>query len=134
MPGIISKNKFDPWGKIHYFFIMLSKEKIEHYKQILEKDRARLLDLVKKDESPEDFGSDVDSFEEEAGEAEALSAGIGRGYAHRVQIEEIEMALKKISEDTYGKCENCGKEISEKVLDVVPESQLCEDCKKKAKK
>lgn len=111
---------------------MLSKEKIEIYRQILETERARLIKEVQSAERPKDFGDDTDSFEEETNEAEALSAGIGVAHAYRMRLEEIELALNSIRLGKYGICTKCGEEISEKVLDVAPESQLCESCKKKS--
>ena len=110
---------------------MLSKEKIEIYKKLLESQREELMREIKDDEKPQDFGDDVDSFEEEANEAEAFSANIALGYTHRMRLENINVALSKIQEGRYGVCEKCGSEISEKVLDVAPESRLCESCKKK---
>jgi RNA polymerase-binding transcription factor DksA len=47
-------------------------------------------------------------------------------------VNEIDAALNKITAGTYGKCERCGKEIEKEVLDLVPESQLCEEHKKSA--
>lgn len=42
----------------------------------------------------------------------------------------IEEALKNIEEGTYGICESCGREISQKRLQAVPYTSLCMECKK----
>jgi DnaK suppressor protein len=48
--------------------------------------------------------------------------------AHRKLMHNIDEALRKISEGTYGTCEDCGEEISEKRLMVLPTATLCVDC------
>ena len=50
----------------------------------------------------------------------------------RVRREDIQRALEKIGEGTYGKCESCGKEIPAERLEAVPAATLCVDCKQKA--
>ncbi|MFP5352019.1 MAG: TraR/DksA family transcriptional regulator [Actinomycetota bacterium] len=50
----------------------------------------------------------------------------------RVRRADIQRALEKIDEGTYGKCESCGKEIPPERLEAVPAATLCVDCKQKA--
>lgn len=50
---------------------------------------------------------------------------------HRETLLKIDEALRKIDEDTYGKCEDCGEEISEKRLKVIPFTIYCRDCQEK---
>ena len=47
-----------------------------------------------------------------------------------LQLEEVENALKKIDDKTYGKCERCKKPIVPRRLKVEPYARLCMDCKK----
>jgi DnaK suppressor protein len=44
-------------------------------------------------------------------------------------ITKIREALVKIEEGTFGICEQCGEEISEKRLEARPVTTLCIDCK-----
>jgi DnaK suppressor protein len=48
--------------------------------------------------------------------------------AHRKLMYAIDEAIRKIVEGTYGTCEDCGEEISEKRLLVLPTATLCVDC------
>jgi DnaK suppressor protein len=48
--------------------------------------------------------------------------------AHRKLMHNIDEAILKIAEGTYGICEECGEEISEKRLLVLPTATLCIDC------
>jgi len=49
-------------------------------------------------------------------------------------IKRINIALQKIENVTYGECENCGEQISEKRLLVRPIALLCVDCKNEEEK
>ena len=49
--------------------------------------------------------------------------------SHRQLLLDIDESLRKIQEGTYGLCEECGEEISEKRLNVIPTATLCIDCK-----
>ena len=44
-------------------------------------------------------------------------------------LKKIDLALKKIDENTYGECEECGEEISVQRLMARPVAQFCIDCK-----
>jgi DnaK suppressor protein len=45
-------------------------------------------------------------------------------------LAEIEAALKRIEEDTYGVCSNCGKPIPEERLEALPWATLCIGCQR----
>jgi len=79
-----------------------------------------------------EFGSDIDSGDEEADETEEFGTQLSIAQLLKERLADIELALKKIKEGKYGICEKCGKKISLDVLKVVPESRLCKECKKKA--
>ena len=48
--------------------------------------------------------------------------------AHRKALHDIDEALRKISEGSYGICEECGEEIGAKRLSVLPAATLCVSC------
>jgi RNA polymerase-binding protein DksA len=43
-------------------------------------------------------------------------------------LEEIEAALRRIEEGTFGICTNCGKPIAEERLEALPWATLCIGC------
>jgi len=47
---------------------------------------------------------------------------------HKQTLNKIEEALRKIDEGTYGICEDCGAEIPEERLKVIPFAIYCVDC------
>ena len=46
-------------------------------------------------------------------------------------IDEIELALKKLRDGTYGVCEECGSEIKPRRLQVRPFATMCVRCKER---
>src|SRR5579875_2946295 len=47
----------------------------------------------------------------------------------RATVAEIDRALRKIDEGTYGVCESCGQQIPEARLQALPYATLCVNCK-----
>lgn len=50
---------------------------------------------------------------------------------HREMLIKIDEALRKLEDGTYGKCEECGDEISEERLKILPFAIYCRDCQEK---
>jgi DnaK suppressor protein len=47
-------------------------------------------------------------------------------------LDEIDAALRRIDDGTYGTCTNCGKQIPEERLEALPWASLCIDCARTA--
>jgi len=50
---------------------------------------------------------------------------------HREGLKNVDEALRKLKDGTYGICEDCGEEISVERLKVLPFALLCRDCQEK---
>jgi DnaK suppressor protein len=66
-------------------------------------------------------------------EEEAQKASISKPYDKldengKIEIEQIDLALIKMSVGDYGVCESCGDDISPKRLQVIPWARLCVEC------
>lgn len=48
----------------------------------------------------------------------------------RATLAKIDRALAKLEEGSYGRCDNCEKEIGEGRLEIAPYSTLCVECKR----
>ncbi|HMK56048.1 MAG TPA: TraR/DksA family transcriptional regulator [Dissulfurispiraceae bacterium] len=48
--------------------------------------------------------------------------------SQRAVIRQIDMALDKLCEGSFGVCEECGAEIGERRLKIVPFARFCRDC------
>jgi RNA polymerase-binding protein DksA len=70
--------------------------------------------------------------------AETATATLGReidytlGENSEQVLAEIDAALKRIEDGTYGTCVNCGGEIPLARLEAQPWASLCIDCKRRA--
>jgi RNA polymerase-binding protein DksA len=45
-------------------------------------------------------------------------------------LSEIDAALKRIADGTYGQCSNCGRQIPQERLEARPYATLCIDCQR----
>jgi len=74
-------------------------------------------------------GSPFGKREEEATESLELERRLALEKQTREQLAEIEAALAKFEDNTYGKCEACGKPIARERLEALPHAKLCVNCK-----
>lgn len=77
-----------------------------------------------------DFGDDVDHGDEEADETEEFGTWLGLKKILEHHLQNVRRALAKFGLGSYGRCEQCGKEIETRLLEADPESTLCIGCKK----
>ncbi|HDR27121.1 TraR/DksA family transcriptional regulator [Rhodovulum sp.] len=52
----------------------------------------------------------------------------GMGSSSLAEVKQINAALARIEDGSYGYCVRCGEEISEERLDVVPATPFCRIC------
>lgn len=70
--------------------------------------------------------------------AESATATLGREIDYTLGensgelLAQIDAALQRIEEGTYGTCANCGREIVPERLEATPWASLCIDCKRDA--
>ncbi|HYZ92528.1 MAG TPA: TraR/DksA family transcriptional regulator [Actinomycetota bacterium] len=69
----------------------------------------------------------ADSGQATADKARLLS--IAEGLVGMLQ--EVDAALERMNNGTYGRCESCGAEIPPERLDARPVANLCVECKKR---
>ena len=114
----------------------------EHFRQALLEEQRRIehaLATLRDEHS----GSLDDEVEEVAATsdnhlAETASATLGREIDYTLGdnaeqvLSEIEAALRRIDDRTYGICFSCGSEIPRERLEANPWASLCIDCKRRA--
>jgi DnaK suppressor protein len=74
-------------------------------------------------------GSPFGKREEEATESFELEKRLALEKRIRDQLAEIEHALAKFDEGTYGLCDSCGQPIDPARLEALPQASLCLNCK-----
>ncbi|SPF81561.1 TraR/DksA family transcriptional regulator [Pseudoprimorskyibacter insulae] len=67
-------------------------------------------------------------WEEMATEREGDEVLEGLGQSGLDEIERIKAALSRISAGEFGICVQCGGDISQARLEILPETPLCRDC------
>jgi RNA polymerase-binding protein DksA len=107
----------------------------EHFRTLLLEERTRVQDALERLHSDHP-GSIEDETEEVAAGvdnhlAETATATVDReidyalGENAETVLNEIEAALKRIDDGTYGTCTRCGKPIGEERLEAIPWATLC---------
>ena len=84
---------------------------------------------IARDEKPVDFGSDIDHGGEDSDKSEAVGDQLAAAQELKSRLNEIDIALGKIQNGTYGVCEKCGAPIESEILSIDPESRFCKACK-----
>jgi DnaK suppressor protein len=117
----------------------MDRATLEHFEELLimkrEEEIEQLMDLEKRfSETQKDSSNDLSSYplhiadlatDTETKETESMLIS---SYGN--MLADIDRALKKVYSGEYGKCENCGEEISEKRLEAIPWAKLCIQCKR----
>jgi len=109
---------------------LMIKERINQLKARLLGDKDRLekdLEAV----SPANMEANPGDEEEQADEVEEMAGRVALAEVIRRRLRRIRSALTKMQNKAYGICENCGKKIEEKLLEIDPESRFCKECKQK---
>lgn len=119
-----------PEGAI--FKIMLTKKQLDYFKNLLNEKLETLLNEANK------TVSGMSNMKENMPDpADRATLESDRNFTLRIRdrerklIGKIKDALERIEDGTYGICESCHEEISEKRLKARPVTTLCIECKKK---
>ena len=79
-------------------------------------------------------GSPFGKREEEATETSELEKRLALEKRTRGLLAEVEHALQKFEQGTYGLCDKCGQPILPERLEALPQASLCLQCKEKESK
>jgi RNA polymerase-binding protein DksA len=118
----------------------VTAKKYDELKARLEKERQNLtaeLEQLKASGRPTEErreGSPFGKREEAATEAYDLEKRLALERRVSEQLAEVEHALKKFEDGTYGLCDMCGQPIDPARLDALPMAHLCMNCKAKLAK
>jgi len=112
---------------------MLSEKDLQRYKRDLERSRRQVIRRA------ESVGSSVNPADERDTEDADIIVHI-QTREHELwakdelqkRLYEIDHALQRIAEGTYGVCEVCGAEIEPERLMILPETTMCVRCRAQA--
>jgi DnaK suppressor protein len=115
----------------------LSKEQLAKFEARLRQDREAAYDSVR-DEigragDPDDVS--LEKIPNDAGDRSEMDragdTNISMAQRHATELEEIDAALGRIAEGTYGECEECGRDIGAARLEVQPTARFCIECQQR---
>ena len=108
----------------------------DHARERLEEERARLQELVDEykeegltDESEEASLGELSSLDQHQADVGTETFNRERDLSILEQVEgelhDVEHALRRLSDGTYGTCEACGKPIPDERLEAMPAARFC---------
>ena len=106
----------------------------ERYRELLLEERRRVTDAIAylQTENPGSMDEEIP----ETGMADTATVTLDREVDYSLEenaahvLREIDDALKRLDDGTFGTCRRCGKPIGEERLDAMPYVTLCIDCKR----
>lgn len=116
----------------------LPKEVLSKLQKALLKKRARLMGNVEKLEeesfmnSQKDFSGDISGYKTHiadiGSDASGMELMLGLASNQQKLLQQVNDALARIEDGTYGLCQMCGKPIPQARLEAIPEAELCLNC------
>jgi DnaK suppressor protein len=114
----------------------VSKRELERYRRLLDEKKSSLSQEIAKTRSAEE-----ETTEESTQDiADKAVSSYTREFLYsltdgeRGTLLQIDEALERIDEGSYGFCTNCGQPMAEKRLTAVPWAPYCVDCQELAEK
>jgi len=115
---------------------MLDEKTLQELKEKLVEEKTRLEESLKRMARKEgtDYETSFDeigrSEEENAEEVEQYADNLGITDTLERNLSDVNEALEKMGQGTYGKCENCNEEIPVERLRAYPAARTCVKCGK----
>jgi DnaK suppressor protein len=127
--SILAKAASDPRKEV-------DKKTLQRLKKILLKEREEIIGEVKQiHESSREMGQDgIQDIGDEAANIYNKQILLSLSENERLRLQEVDEALDRIGNGTYGICEECGGPIGLKRLEVRPIAIYCVPCKTKLEK
>ncbi|MCX9192841.1 hypothetical protein C3Y87_15745 [Carbonactinospora thermoautotrophica] len=102
----------------------LSREQLTMFRELLEEQRRFRLGQLRQFDpaSPQQGG--------EAGPSGQREVDLELAASARTVLAEVEAALERIEQGTYGLCESCGEPIAPERLEIVPQARYCVTCQR----
>lgn len=118
----------------------MNKQRMEYFRGLLlqeREDAQRTLELMNENEPNENFKdyfdelSVYDNHPADIGtELFEMEMNFNLKNNEELHLQEVDNALSKIEDGSYGNCITCGKDIDEARLEILPTAVQCMDCEK----
>ena len=114
----------------------MEEERLASIRATLEGERGRLVHQLQELGAPVELDSvqmSVDEGFADSGQATAERSEVMSLVEElRSMYVEVLGALRRLEDGTYGRCENCGRDIPLERLEALPTARLCVTCKQAA--
>lgn len=113
------------------------KKKKEELRRILHGARERIINEIEGHIGQSMNTTLLQKFDSALDDGDISVLSLGEGIDYKLlemkykEYKSIADAFRKLDAGTYGTCEECGNEIDEKRLKVMPFARLCIECKRK---
>ena len=108
----------------------MNEKQREHFRQILLAWRQELMEEVDRTvHHMKDESINLPDAADRATQEEEFALELRTRDRERKLIKKIEKTLKRIEDDDFGFCDQCGIEIGIRRLEARPTADLCIDCK-----
>jgi RNA polymerase-binding protein DksA len=107
---------------------------VERFRTLLVDERRRVSDAS--DNLHHENAGSMDDEAPETGDADTATVTVDREMDYSLEensvhvLREIDGALERIENGTFGLCTRCGKQIGEERLEAMPYATLCIECKR----
>jgi len=117
----------------------LSKEQLKRFRQLLITEREKFLSELKSivqesSKSPRDASGDLSGYTvhmaDMAADTYDREMNVHIASSEQEVLYQIDDALKRIDDGTFGICEQCNKAVSLSRLKAVPYASLCIECQR----
>jgi DnaK suppressor protein len=122
----------------------LTKKELNDFKKLIIKSKDKALDEIKHisedtlKKSQKDAAGDISGYTyhmaDVASDSYDREFSLGLASNERESLYELDDALKKIEDGTFGTCEECKSPISKTRLKAVPFAKLCVKCQERKEK
>ena len=114
----------------------MDQKTLSHFKKILLREREQIVGEVKQTyASSQELGQDgIQDIGDEAANIYNKQILLSLNENERKRLQELDEALDRMANGTYGICEECGEPISLKRLEVRPVAKYCVACLSKLEK
>jgi RNA polymerase-binding protein DksA len=109
----------------------MTKKDLARFEKLLWEEREKLVGTIRRiedtsrNESGRDNGGDLSSYAESGTDNFNLETALNIASGESDRLAEIEEALGRIKDGTYGTCEGSGNPIPMKRLEVFPAARFC---------
>jgi DnaK suppressor protein len=109
----------------------MNAKKLEKFKKLLlEKRLAIAGEVLQLRDSSFELGTDgTQDLGDDAANDSARQLSLRLSESERGTLRQIDEALERMDEGTFGHCEDCGDLIAPERLEALPYATLCVDCK-----